>query len=114
MLIERNMFNEYVLPVGHQQKNIMVSRDALKGLNAGGAFQFVGRCPTLLINKAFSLNLTAMRCKLDPAAKKNIFPVFLIQPMKTFFTFATLNGMLSGVSCVYLRVVGKPRECCRY
>jgi len=30
--------------------------------------------------------------------------------MKTFFTFATLNGMLSGVSCVYLRVVGKPRE----
>ena len=77
MLIERNLFNEYVLPVGHQQKNIMVSRDTLKGLNAGGAFQFVGRCPTLLIHKAFSLNLTAMRSKLVPAEKKNIFFIFL-------------------------------------
>ena len=31
MLIERKMFDEYVLPVGHQQSNIMVSREALKG-----------------------------------------------------------------------------------
>jgi len=94
------MFNEYVLPVGRQQKNIMVSRDALSGFNAGGTFQFVGRYPTLLIHKAFSLNLTAMRCKLVTGAKKKIF-IFLIQPIKTFFTFVALNGMLPGVNCGY-------------
>jgi len=33
---------------------------ALFLFNAGGAFRFVGRRPTLLIHKAFSLNLMAM------------------------------------------------------
>jgi len=40
---------------------------ALSGLTIRGVFQFVGRCPTLLICKAFSLNLTAMAKDATPS-----------------------------------------------
>jgi len=49
-------------------------------------------------------------CRSEATAgseKKLFFPFFLIQPMKTFFPFAAIYGMLPGVNCGFLFVTCK-------
>ena len=72
---------------------------ALSGLSEAGRHHSVGRCPTLLIYKAFSLNLTAMASRYVELEASNM------GRSRIFFIQSDCSAWTAGLFCLNNRTV---------